>query len=148
MPNERVHRPVVGVAIAGNKRSFWRRRIAIATAIVFFASSMFPLAAGLSHDAANFPSWWGPLDVGTAAVLAVLTLLLFAVGQGRITKRDEEVSYRGYRMLIHAVFAALVALLIFGDRIAWSNCLPGFAWRYWLLLYSLPTWYAAFGVKE
>jgi len=36
-------------------------------------------------------------------------------------------------------------LLLFffaGDRVIWSQCLTGFAWRAWLLFYALPFWFA------
>lgn len=50
------------------------------------------------------------------------------------------VSYRAYRILIHGIFAMLVAFFLFGSRVVWSNCLTGLAWRAWLLLYALPAW--------
>jgi hypothetical protein len=130
------------IPTVGRMRPAWRRGIAVVTALVFVVSSLFPLAAGFCHDTTVLPSWWGMADVIVAAFLATLTLVVFVVGRGRVTTTDEERSYGGYRVLIHAIFLLLVAMLFFGDRIVWSNCLPGFAWRYWLLLYSLPTWLA------
>jgi hypothetical protein len=46
---------------------------------------------------------------------------------------------------MNRIFALLVGFFFFGDRIVWSNCLTGFAWRFWLLLYGLPAWYALVG---
>jgi hypothetical protein len=46
--------------------------------------------------------------------------------------------------LIHGIFAMLVVFFLFGDRIVWTNCLTGFAWRAWLLLYGLPAWFSVF----
>ena len=37
----------------------------------------------------------------------------------------------------------VVVFFLFGDRIIWINCLTGFAWRAWLLLYTLPAWVTA-----
>ena len=37
----------------------------------------------------------------------------------------------------------LVVFFLAGDRIIWSNCLTGFAWRAWLLMYTLPAWMTA-----
>ena len=52
-------------------------------------------------------------------------------------------SYRAYRALIHAIIALCAVFFVAGDRIVWINCLPGFGWRAWLLLYCLPAWLAA-----
>ena len=30
-----------------------------------------------------------------------------------------------------------------GERITWINCLTGFGWRAWLLLYALPSLFTA-----
>lgn len=125
----------------------WVRNLCIATAIVFLISAVFPLGAGLSKDTSSFPHWWGPADVGTAFLLAVLALAVLAAGNSRITKAEEEVCYRAYRILIHGIFVLMVVFVFFGDRIAWSQCLSGFAWRSWLLLYVLPAWIAAYRLQ-
>ena len=121
------------------------RPLAMATAIVFLISSAFPVTAGLSKNTASFPAWWGILDVGIAFVLAILAFVIQALARGRMNKQAEDASYRVYRILTHGILAMLVVFFLFGDRIIWINCLPGFAWRTWLLLYSLPAWFAAFG---
>jgi hypothetical protein len=38
----------------------------------------------------------------------------------------------------------MVVFVLVGDRVVWVNCLTGFAWRAWLLSYSLPAWFTAF----
>ena len=119
------------------------RRLAIVAAVAFLVSSVFPVVAGLSHNTASFPKWWGTLDVSLAFVLAVLVFAVLVVAQGKVTKRVEDVSYRAYRILIHGIFAMMVVFVLFGSRIVWSNCLTGLAWRAWLLLYALPEWFAA-----
>jgi hypothetical protein len=58
-------------------------------------------------------------------------------------KQAEDESYRAYRILIHGIFVMLAVFFLFGDRIVWSNCLTGIAWRTWPLLYSLPAWFTA-----
>jgi len=121
----------------------WSRPLAVAAAIVFFVSLAFPMIAGLSKNTASFPLWWGRLDVGLAFVLAIMALVIIAVAQGKVNRPAEEASYRLYRILTHGILALLVAFFVFGDRIAWINCLTGFAWRAWLLLYSLPAWFSA-----
>lgn len=121
----------------------WGRPLAIATAAVFVLSLIFPVAAGLSHDTASFPGWWGPLDVSLAFVLAALVLVILGIAQGKVTRPTENMTYRAYRTLIHGVFAMLVVFFLFGDRIVWSNCLTGLAWRSWLVLYALPAWFTA-----
>jgi hypothetical protein len=122
-----------------------RRPLAIAAAVVFFISSVFPLVAGFVRDTESWPKWWGILDVSIAFVLAILALVIMALAHGKVDKQAEEASYRAYRILIHGIFALLVVFFLFGDRIVWSNCLTGFAWRFWLLLYGLPAWFAASG---
>jgi hypothetical protein len=122
-----------------------RRRVATATLVAFFISSMFPLVAGFVRDTASWPKWWGALDVGLAFVLASLVLLTHALAHARVNRQTEETSYRVYRVLIHAILLGLAVFFLAGDRIIWSQCLTGFLWRAWLLMYVLPEWLAAFG---
>jgi uncharacterized membrane protein YhdT len=128
-----------------NPRAARQRRFAIAVAVVFFVSSVFPVAAGLSHHTESFPKWWGAADVGIAFLLAVLIFIILGLAHGRIDHRAEISGYRAYRILIHIVFVLLVIFVLAGDRVVWPNCLTGLAWRYWLLLYALPAWLAVFG---
>jgi hypothetical protein len=121
----------------------WGRPLAAATAVVFVICAVFPVAAGLSKNTAAFPKWWGTLDVGISFVLGLLVLAVMALAQGHVDRSAEEASYRAYRFLIHAIFAALVVFILCGDRVVWPNCLTGLAWRYWLLLYVLPSWISA-----
>jgi hypothetical protein len=116
----------------------WGRPLAITTAIVFCISSVFPVAAGFVTNRETWPRWWGVLDVAIAFVLAMLALAVIGLAQGRVNKPAENASYRAYRVLIHGIFVMQVVFFLFGDRIVWSNCLTGFAWRYWLLLYGCP----------
>jgi hypothetical protein len=80
----------------------------------------------------------GALDVSLAFVLAALALVILGLTQGKVSKQAEDMTYRAYRILIHGVFAMLVAFFLLGSRIVWSHCLTGLAWRAWLLLYALP----------
>ena len=125
------------------KRVIWGRRLAVATAIVFVVSSAFPVVAGLAKDTAAFPKWWGVLDVALAFVLAIMAIVMSALVGRSINKEAEESTYRAYRVLTHGLLAMCVVFFLFGDRITWINCLTGFAWRAWLLLYSLPAWFTA-----
>jgi hypothetical protein len=127
------------------RRASRGRSIALATAVVFFISSAFPAVAGLSKNTAAFPKWWGVLDVGIAFLLATLVFVVMALAQGKVTKQAEDASYRAYRILTHGIFVMLVVFFLAGDRVVWPNCLTGFAWRTWLLLYSLPAWFTTFG---
>ncbi len=121
-------------------RTRWTRLLAIGSAIVFLISAVFPLGAGLSHDTSRFPHWWGTADVTIAFLVALLALAVLGIGQSRINKRVEELTYRAYRILIHGIFVLLVCFVFFGRYIVWSQCLSGIAWRSWLLLYVLPAW--------
>jgi hypothetical protein len=121
----------------------WGRPLAIATAAVFGISSAFPVVAAFVTDTQAWPKWWGVLDVAVAFLLAVLALAVIGFAQGKVNKRAEDASFRAYRVLNHGLFALLVVFLLWGDRIVWANCLPGLAWRTWLLFYGLPAWFTA-----
>lgn len=127
--------------LATGPPAVWSRPVAIAAAIVFFISSAFPVVAGLSKNTASFPKWWGTLDVGIAFVLAILAFAILGLTQGKVDKQTEGRTYRAYRVLIHGIFVLMVVFFLFGDQIIWINCLSGFAWRAWLLLYCLPAWF-------
>ena len=88
------------------------------------------------------------MDVAIAFVLAILVLVIMALAQDKVNKQAEDASYHAYRVLTHGIFAMIVVFFVFGDRIVWINCLTGFAWRYWLLLYSLPAWFTALRPTE
>jgi hypothetical protein len=126
--------------VAGRRRSVGRA-LAFVTAIVFCVSSIFPAVAAFVHDRESWPPWWGVLDVAVAFCLGLLALAVLAAGKGRVTEPAREATYRAYRVLIHGIFAAMVAFVLAGDRIVWGNCLTGFAWRAWLLTYCLPAWF-------
>src|SRR6516165_4384449 len=126
----------------------WGRPLAITTAIVFVISSVFPVVAGFVTDRDSWPQWWGVLDVTIAFILGLLALTVLGFTQGKPNKPAEEASYRTYRLVIHVIIVLLVVFFLFGDRIVWSNCLTGFAWRYWLLLYGLPAWLTVLGANE
>ena len=118
----------------------WSRPVAIGAAVLFFLSWIFPVTAGVSKDTESFSKWWGRLDVGLAFVLVILTFVIMGIAQGKVDKQAEEASYRGYRILLHGILVMCVVFFVFGDRVTWTNCLTGFAWRTWLLLYALPAW--------
>lgn len=119
----------------------WGRPFAIATAVVFFISLVFPVVAGLSKNTASFPLLWGRLDVGIAFLLAIMSFVILGLAYRRMNEEIERITYRLYRTLIHGILLMLVVFLLWGDRIIWVNGLPGIAWRAWLLLYMLPEWF-------
>jgi hypothetical protein len=147
MATEPTSRPanLIVTPFTGKPRSRWDRPLAIVAAVVFFISSAFPVVAGFVKDRDTWPKWWGVLDISIAFTLAILAIAILTFASGKVDKQAEDASYRAYRILIHGIFAVLVVFVLFGDRIAWSNCLTGFAWRFWLLLYGLPAWVAVFG---
>jgi uncharacterized membrane-anchored protein YitT (DUF2179 family) len=69
--------------------------------------------------------------------------VILGLAQGKVSKQAEDATYRAYRILIHGIFVMLLVFFLFGNHIIWSNCLTGFAWRAWLLLYTLPAWVGA-----
>ena len=71
-------------------RARWGRPLAVFVAVVFAVSSIFPVTAGLSKDAASFPKWWGTLDVGIAFLLAALAMVIMALAGSNFSKQVEE----------------------------------------------------------
>jgi hypothetical protein len=119
------------------------RQLAIATAIVFVISSIFPVAAGLSQNPESFSHWWGILDVVIAFILATLAIVIAARFERGVTVEIKLAAYRTYRVLINAILVLLVIFFLGADRIRWTIFLPGLAWRGWLLFYGLPSWIVA-----
>ena len=120
-----------------------RKRLAVATAVVFAVSLAFPVTAALSRSPSSFPQWWGPLDVAIAFLLAIMAMALLAITGRVVTQRAQDATYRTYRVLLHGVLGLVVVFFLFDDRIIWRYGLLGLAWRTWLLLYGLPAWYTA-----
>jgi hypothetical protein len=119
------------------------RQLAVATAIVFVISSIFPVAAGLSRNPESFPRLWGILDVVIAFILVALAIVVAALFGRGVTKEIELAAYRIYRVLINAILVLLVVFFLAGDRVRWTIFLTGLAWRGWLLFYGLPAWIVA-----
>jgi hypothetical protein len=120
----------------------------VAAAVLFFVSLGFPIVAAFVRDTQSWPQWWGVLDVSIAFVLVILAFTVSAFANGKVDSQAEAAAYRAYRVLTHSILGLLVVFFLVGDRIIWSNCLTGFPWRYWLLLYSLPAWFAALKVES
>ena len=126
----------------------WGRPLAVATAVIFCISTVFPLVAGLSKDTGAFPKWWGIADVVLAFVLAAMVFAVMVAAHGKISREADEATYRAYRILTHGIFVMLVVFFLAGERITWISCLTGLGWRAWLLLYALPSWFTAVRATE
>jgi len=124
----------------------WNRRLANIAAAVFLISSIFPLVAGFVRDTSKVPKIWGQLDVAVAFLLCALMIAVLARANSLVTEQVERTTYSAYRSLIHVIFLMLVVFFVAGDRIKWIQCLTGFGWRAWILLYGLPQWMALKGV--
>ena len=119
------------------------RSLAIATAVMFCVSTLFPLTAAVYPNAEGLPRVVGVLDGIIAFAVVIMAMVLHARTQGKVTKDDHAAAYRAYRVLMHAILGLLVVFFLLGDRIAWSILLVGLAWRAWLLVYTMPAWYMA-----
>ena len=124
------------------------RFLAIATAVVFCVSTIFPVVASLVRDAGSLPRIVGVMDGVIAFILVGMAMTLWSRTRGKVTKDAEAAAYRGYRVLMHVIIVLLVLFFLVGDRIAWTIGLVGIGWRSWLLLYTLPVWYAALRAAE
>src|SRR2546425_9392843 len=98
----------------------WTRRLAVATAIVFFVSTAFPVVAGLSRNPAGLPRAWGMLDVVCAFVFTSMAIVMTVLVGRFIPKAAEAAAYRAYRFLTHGILGMVVIFLLVGDRIAWA----------------------------
>lgn len=119
------------------------RYLAGITAVAFFVSLVFPVAAGLEPDTAALPGWWGIADVVFAFILAALAITVAARFDRRKTPQIERASYKVYRIVVNLILVLLVIFLVAGDRVRWTIFLPGIAWRGWLFLYAYPAWLTA-----
>ena len=119
------------------------RTLAIATAVVFFISLMFPISVGVVNDTTRFPRIWGVIDVAIAFLLVTLAIIIAARYGRRVTDGIRMETYRAYRILMNLILVLLVIFFLADDRLTWTYFLPGIAWRTWLLFYSWPSWLAA-----
>ena len=126
-----------------NSRMLSDRFLAIATAVMFCVSTVFPLAAAVYPGAEGLPRVVGVMDVIIAFALVIMAMLVHVRTKGKVTKEDHDAAYRAYRVLMHGLLVLVLLFFLFGDRVAWYIGLIGLAWRTWLLLYTLPAWYAA-----
>lgn len=123
------------------------RLLAQVVGALFVVSAIFPVGAAFVKNPLGWSRWWGVTDVTIAFTLALLSCLVAAVWDSKVTQRERDLAYGVYRGLPHGILVLVVIFFLAGDRIAWNNCLPGFAWRTWLLLYTLPAWLAALADK-
>lgn len=119
------------------------RSLAIATAVVFCISTVFPVVAAVLPHPAALPRVVGVVDGVLAFTLVVMAMILHARTQGRVTTDAHAATYRAYRVMMHLILGLLAAFFLLGDRIAWNIGLVGLAWRAWLLMFTLPVWHAA-----
>src|SRR5215471_18816386 len=96
----------------GPRPHYWGRPLAIAAAVVFFISLVFPVTAGLWGNKASFPRWWGPLDVGIAFVLVILAFTIITVFGAKVNRQAEAVTYRTYRLFIHGILAMIIVFFL------------------------------------
>jgi hypothetical protein len=119
-----------------------RRVIALAVAILFVLSWVFPVGACLASDPTNLPRWWGPVDVALAFVVALGAFGVQVLARKLVDKETERTTYRVYRTLLHALLVIGVLVMVAGGHVKWGSCATGFLWRAWLALYILPWWLA------
>lgn len=123
--------------------SAWIRPVAFVAPILFLASWVFPVGAGLAKDTSAFPKWWGAADVGLAFILAIVAFGIQTHARGKVDRQAEDTTYRVHRTTTHALILVAGLVMLAGDRIIWANCATGFLWRAWLGLYILPWWLVA-----
>ena len=119
------------------------RYLAVITAVAFWVSLVFPIAAGLAGEASALPAWWPIADVVFAFILAALAITVAARFDRRKTPQIERTTYRVHRIVLNLILVLLVVFLVAGDRVRWTIFLPGVAWRGWLFLYAFPAWLTA-----
>ena len=115
-------------------REEFHRPLAIATAVLFLISWAFPVVAAFVRHPETWPKWWGVFDVAIAFLLVLLVIVLQMLVGAQVNQQAKDAAYRTYRILTHGILVVLVLFFLAGDRIIWTQCLTGFAWRTWLLL--------------
>ena len=129
-------------ALTTEPRAVWGRPLAVAAAIVFFISLAFPVVAGsekhrvLPQVVGHARCWLSlcPCDPGVRNYRA------HSGNRGPASRGRQLPNLSGYEQWNTR---ASVVVMLFGDRIIWLNCVTGFMWRTWLLVYCLPWWFTA-----
>jgi hypothetical protein len=65
-----------------------------------------------------------------------------ARGRSKVSEQARQRAYQVYRAFGHLFLVLLVIFFLAGDRINWQVLLPGLAWRFWVLFYTLPSAFA------
>ena len=113
------------------------RTLLLLGALLFAISTAFPVIGGVIPSE-TLPAWIGIADVMLAFVLVVVAFSTEVLVKGKIADEVVHDSYRLYRSMAILPLLLLVLFFLVGDALMWNVLLPGLAWRYWLLLYSLP----------
>jgi hypothetical protein len=102
-------------------------------AILLYAISFSLLLFASTHH--EIPGWGGPVDVGAAFALVIVSAWIYSRISGRVDAKSVEISYQIATVLPAATF---LMMWWFAERLIWNILLPGLAWRTWLFLYTLP----------
>src|ERR1700752_4908895 len=123
-----------GLCRVGIVRWLWRQRS---------SSAYLRLSRGrrFVQEYRGLPDMVGHSGCCLAFVLAAMVFTVMVAAHGKISRQADDATYRAYRILTHEIFVMLVVFFLAGERITWIDCLTGFGWRAWLLLYALLSWF-------
>ena len=123
------------------------RALAIAGAVLFVVTLVFPVAASLI-PAESVTPWMGIADVALALVFLLVAFAIDVLARGKVTDEVIHLSYRSYRGLGTIPLILLVIFFLVGEAIRWNVLLPGLAWRAWVLIYARPAALALWKANE
>lgn len=109
--------------------------------VLFAISTAFPILAGLQREPAPAPL--GLLDVGIAALVALLGFTIEALSRPAVTDAHRAMAWRVLRSVAGALLLLLVVYFVQPGLFRWDVLLVGLAWRTWLLVWVLPAVIAA-----
>jgi hypothetical protein len=118
------------------------RRLGVACAIAFAASSAFPIVASLM-TVSEMPRLLGIADVAIAAVLVAIALTTQSRGTALVRDDHRQTAYVVIRAGSAAALVLLALFLIGRPQIKWDVLVVGLVWRGWLLVHVLPALAAA-----
>ena len=110
-------------------------RLLLIAWIAQFIASFMLLWLAATRDYRTFPVWVGWLDVGLSLTLLITGVIIKERVKEHIQEHDISISYQIMQTLLVLL---LLVLWWFREHIDF-NYLTGVAWRFWLLMYCLPS---------
>jgi hypothetical protein len=125
----------MNTVLKSNRLSQYGRPLVVLGAIEFVASLAMVLLAS-TNDIAQFPTWFGIVDVVLAFTL-ILTMAVLKMAAG--WQNDTRATQISYTVLTYLVPLTIAAIWFFREQLLLNTLLPGLAWRIYVLIEMLPS---------